>query len=72
VGRDHPRFHEVNFGKNLDLVHRIEAIAKEKHCTPAQLGLDWLLAQGADDAGRRLSKDPFSRVVVEASMAGGP
>jgi aryl-alcohol dehydrogenase-like predicted oxidoreductase len=46
--RDHPRFHEANFGKNLDLVHRIEAIAKEKHCTPAQLALAWLLAQGPD------------------------
>jgi aryl-alcohol dehydrogenase-like predicted oxidoreductase len=46
--RDHPRFHEANFGKNLDLVNRIESIAKEKHCTPAQLALAWLLAQGPD------------------------
>src|SRR5512138_767337 len=37
--RDHPRFHEANFAKNLELVHRIEAIAKEQHCTPAQLAL---------------------------------
>jgi aryl-alcohol dehydrogenase-like predicted oxidoreductase len=46
--RDHPRFQEANFAKNLELVHRIEAIAKEKRCTPAQLALAWLLAQGRD------------------------
>src|SRR5262249_28240525 len=46
--RDHPRFHEANFAKNLDLVHRIEPIAKERGCTPAQLALAWLLAQGPD------------------------
>jgi len=46
--RDHPRFHEANFAKNLELVHRIEAIAKERECTPAQLALAWLLAQGPD------------------------
>src|SRR5215813_12570546 len=46
--RDHPRFHEANFAKNLDLVHRIEPIAKERGCTPGQLALAWLLAQGPD------------------------
>ena len=46
--RDHPRFHESNFAKNLDLVHRIEPIAKERGCTPGQLALAWLLAQGPD------------------------
>jgi len=46
--RDHPRFQEVNFAKNLDLVHQLEPIAKEKNCTPAQLALAWLLAQGQD------------------------
>jgi len=46
--RDHPRFLEANFAKNLELVHRIEAIAKEKGCTPAQLALAWLLALGRD------------------------
>jgi aryl-alcohol dehydrogenase-like predicted oxidoreductase len=46
--RDHPRFQGGNFDRNLELVHRIEAIAKEKHCTPAQLVLAWLLAQGPD------------------------
>jgi aryl-alcohol dehydrogenase-like predicted oxidoreductase len=46
--RDHPRFQGDNFSSNLELVHRIEAIAKEKKCTPAQLVLAWLLAQGDD------------------------
>src|SRR5437870_5244826 len=46
--RDHPRFQEANFTKNLELVNRIESIAKEKGCTPAQLALAWLLALGRD------------------------
>ena len=43
-----PRFQEENFQKNLDLVAKIEEIAREKHCTPAQLALAWVLAQGED------------------------
>jgi aryl-alcohol dehydrogenase-like predicted oxidoreductase len=46
--RDHPRFQDGNFAHNVDLVHRIEAIAAEKGCTPSQLVLAWLLAQGPD------------------------
>src|ERR1700681_4261010 len=46
--RHSPRFQGENFQKNLDLVARVEAIAKEKKCTPGQLGLAWLLAQGED------------------------
>ncbi|MFZ0731122.1 MAG: aldo/keto reductase [Candidatus Sulfotelmatobacter sp.] len=44
--RNTPRFQGENFQKNLDLVHRVEEIAKEKSCTPAQLALAWVLAQG--------------------------
>ncbi len=44
----HPRFMGDNFAKNRALVGRIEAIAREKGCTPAQLVLAWLLAQGPD------------------------
>jgi aryl-alcohol dehydrogenase-like predicted oxidoreductase len=40
-----PRFQGDNFQKNLDLVRRVEEIAHEKHCTPAQLALAWVLAQ---------------------------
>ncbi len=43
-----PRFQGENFQKNLQLVARIEQLAAEKHCTPAQLALAWVLAQGED------------------------
>jgi aryl-alcohol dehydrogenase-like predicted oxidoreductase len=43
-----PRFQAGNFQKNLDLVARVESIAREKHCKPSQLALAWLLAQGQD------------------------
>jgi aryl-alcohol dehydrogenase-like predicted oxidoreductase len=46
--RYQPRFQGENFQKNLDLVARVEAIAKEKGATPAQLALAWVLAQGDD------------------------
>ncbi len=46
--RVHPRFHDENLAKNVELVLRIEAIAKEKGCTPGQLALAWLLALGPD------------------------
>jgi aryl-alcohol dehydrogenase-like predicted oxidoreductase len=43
-----PRFQGENFQRNLDLVKRVEEIAREKRCTPAQLALAWVLAQGDD------------------------
>jgi aryl-alcohol dehydrogenase-like predicted oxidoreductase len=43
-----PRFEGENFRKNLNLVEEIHAIAAEKRCTPAQLALAWVLAQGSD------------------------
>lgn len=43
-----PRFQGENFQKNLDLVKKIEELAKEKGCQPSQLALAWLLAQGED------------------------
>jgi aryl-alcohol dehydrogenase-like predicted oxidoreductase len=43
-----PRFQGENFEKNLALVRRVEAIAREKRCTPGQLALAWVLAQGDD------------------------
>jgi len=46
--RNSPRFQGQNFQKNLDLVRKVEGLAKEKHCTPAQLALAWVLAQGND------------------------
>jgi aryl-alcohol dehydrogenase-like predicted oxidoreductase len=44
----HPRFQEQNFAANRALAAQVEAIAAEKGCTPAQLTLAWLLAQGDD------------------------
>jgi aryl-alcohol dehydrogenase-like predicted oxidoreductase len=44
----HPRFLAENLAHNRTLVERIAAIAAEKGCTPAQLVLAWLLAQGTD------------------------
>lgn len=44
--RTSPRFQGENFNKNLALVKKIEAIAKEKGCTSSQLALAWVMAQG--------------------------
>ena len=46
--RNTPRFQGENFQKNLDLVKRVEEIAREKNCKPSQLALAWVLAQGRD------------------------
>ncbi|OON69277.1 aldo/keto reductase [Hymenobacter sp. CRA2] len=43
-----PRFQGENFQKNLDLVARINQLAQQKGCTPGQLALAWVLAQGND------------------------
>jgi aryl-alcohol dehydrogenase-like predicted oxidoreductase len=46
--KNHPRFQGENFQKNLQLVEEVEAMAKEKGCTTAQLALAWVLAKGED------------------------
>ncbi|HYF40568.1 MAG TPA: aldo/keto reductase [Gemmatimonadales bacterium] len=46
--RNSPRFQGDNFQRNLDVVERVEEIARRKKCSPAQLALAWLLAQGED------------------------
>jgi aryl-alcohol dehydrogenase-like predicted oxidoreductase len=46
--RNAPRFQGENFRKNLELVKQIEELAAAKGCTPSQLALAWLLAQGED------------------------
>jgi aryl-alcohol dehydrogenase-like predicted oxidoreductase len=43
-----PRFQGENFRKNMDLVARVESLARAKGCTPGQLALAWVLAQGED------------------------
>ena len=44
----HPRFQGENFARNIALVHEVEAMARDKGCTTAQLALAWVLAQGED------------------------
>ena len=46
--KHHPRFQGENFQRNLDLVQSVDDLAAEKGCTPAQLALAWVLAQGED------------------------
>jgi aryl-alcohol dehydrogenase-like predicted oxidoreductase len=46
--RDHPRFHQDNLERNLALLGTLRALAAAKGCTPAQIALAWLLAQGED------------------------
>lgn len=46
--RHSPRFEGENFARNLRLVDEVTAMAREKGCTPAQLALAWVLAQGPD------------------------
>ena len=48
--RFHPRFAGENFARNLELVTAVEQLAADKGCTPAQLALAWVLAQGQDIA----------------------
>src|ERR1700740_984593 len=43
-----PRFQGENFQRNLDLGKQVEEIAREKGCTPSQLALAWVMAQGKD------------------------
>lgn len=46
--RSNPRFQGENFRTNLQIVARVESLARKKYCTPAQLALAWLLARGSD------------------------
>ena len=46
--KHHPRFQGENFERNIQLVREVEAMAKEKGCTTAQLALAWVLAKGED------------------------
>ncbi len=46
--RGAPRFQGENLDKNLQFLNQIKAMAKAKNCTPAQLALAWVLAQGDD------------------------
>ncbi|WP_121114397.1 aldo/keto reductase [Croceibacterium ferulae] len=71
--RNHPRFQGEAFGRNLDLVREIGTMAADKGCTPAQLALAWVLAQGDDvvpipgTKRRRYLEDNLGALDVELS-----
>lgn len=73
--RNSPRFQGENFQRNLDLVQRVEEIARRKRCTPAQLALAWLLAQGQDivpipgTKQRRYLEENVAALKVELTQA---
>ena len=46
--RSNPRFDPANMERNRTLIDKIARIAGEKNCTPAQLALAWVMAQGTD------------------------
>jgi aryl-alcohol dehydrogenase-like predicted oxidoreductase len=46
--RDHPRFHADNLERNVGLLGALEELAEARDCTPAQIAIAWLLAQGDD------------------------
>ena len=46
--RRQPRFQGENFQKNIEMVDKVRQMAEEKGCTPGQLALAWVLAQGDD------------------------
>ena len=46
--RHSPRFQGENFTRNVDLLKEVEALAAEKHATPSQVALAWVMAQGED------------------------
>jgi aryl-alcohol dehydrogenase-like predicted oxidoreductase len=46
--RDHPRFHAENLRRNVGLLGALRELAEVRNCTPAQIAIAWLLAQGED------------------------
>lgn len=48
VRHTYPRFQPGNFESNMAIVRKVEEVARQKQCTPAQLALAWLLAKGDD------------------------
>lgn len=56
--KDHPRFQADNFAHNRDRVRQLEALARKKQCTPGQLALAWVLAQGEDVVAIPGTKQP--------------
>lgn len=70
---ENPRFSEANLARNLKLVETVEAMARDKGCTPAQLALGWLLAQGEDvvpiPGTRRVERLDENAAAVDVSLS---
>jgi aryl-alcohol dehydrogenase-like predicted oxidoreductase len=70
--RSNPRFQGENFQKNLELVEEIEALAREKGTSPAQLALSWLLTRGKQvvpiPGSRRIERLEENAVAVEVEL----
>jgi aryl-alcohol dehydrogenase-like predicted oxidoreductase len=70
-----PRFEGENFDRNLTLANEVKKMAEEKGCTPAQLALAWVLAQGEDvvpipgTRRRRHLEDNIGAVEVKLGQA---
>ena len=73
VRRSHPRFQGENFARNVELVAEVRRLADARGCTPAQLALAWLLAQGHDivpipgTKRRRTLADNLGAAAIELS-----
>lgn len=61
--RFYPRYQGENFYKNLELVSKVEALAKKKGCTPSQIAINWLLA---------LSKRPGMPTIIPIPGSSNP
>jgi aryl-alcohol dehydrogenase-like predicted oxidoreductase len=73
--RANPRFEGANLERNLELVAHIERLAADKGCTPAQLALAWVLAQGSDvvpiPGTRSRSRLAENGEAIEVSLTAG-
>jgi aryl-alcohol dehydrogenase-like predicted oxidoreductase len=67
--RNNPRFQGENFARNLAVAEQVRGLAREKGCTPAQLALAWVLAQGEDIVPIPGTSDP-ARLEENAAAAG--
>jgi aryl-alcohol dehydrogenase-like predicted oxidoreductase len=56
--RNSPRWSAENFERNLDLVAAVEAVARARRATPAQIALAWVLARGDDIVPIPGTRDP--------------
>ena len=67
--RNNPRFQGENFARNLAVAEQVRGLAREKGCTPAQLALAWVLAQGEEIVPIPGTSDP-ARLEENAAAAG--